>query len=233
MKHLAVAVASAVLCALTGMQLAAAADLSFYKSAPLSTYSWTGFYIDGFVGGAVNSTNENVTGNTFSANVSAAPKGVVGGGGMGYDWDLGRPLVFGLFAEGALANIDGSGNLSAPKLPVTVSNATNYLLGIGGRLGWLIDSSTLLYVKGGFAGGGAHPNFSATVSQSIDDTSTGWLVGAGLEKRITANWSVRAEYEHYELGDRTLTINLGGNNIMTNTARYSIEIGKVGLAYRF
>lgn len=235
MKHYSsAAIAAAAIAAMSSA--VSAADLS-YKAPPaapvIATYSWTGLYLDGFLGGAVNSTNESVAGNGFAATISGVPKGVVGGAEIGYDFQLSPQFVWGLFLEGALANINGGGNLTAAQFPVTVNNSTNYLVGAGGRLGWLVNNSTLLYAKGGFGAGGAHPDFTATVTQSIRDTSTGWLAGAGIEERLTQNWFVRLEYEHYQLGDKTLTINLGGANVMTNTAKYDIDLAKGVLGYRF
>ena len=225
---IAFAASSAMVCQVSAADLGIKAPI-----APAASYSWTGFYLDAFLGGAVNDTKETVTAPAAAVDIGAVPKGIVGGGELGYDIQLSPQFVFGGFVEGALANINGGGNITAAQFPVTVSNSTNYLIGAGARLGWLIDNSTLLYAKGGFGAGGAHPDFTATLSQSISDTSTGWLAGVGLEKRLGPNWFVKAEYEHYQLGDKTLTVDLGGGNVMTNTARYSIEVGKLALGYRF
>lgn len=195
------------------------------------TWSWSGFYADVAFGGAVNATNESVSSNTFNGKFSGTPKGLLIGFGLGYEWQLNSTMVWGLFAEGAVADITGAGGLSAPQF-VTVQNSTNYLLGAGSRLGYLIAPDLMIYTKFGFAGGGAHPTFSTAISQTVSATSTGWLGGLGMEKRITPNWSVKVEYEHYQLGDQVLTIPIPGN-VMTNTAHYDIEVGKVALAYRF
>lgn len=240
-----------------------AADMPVYQAAPapVAAYGWTGLYVNAFFGFAVNPTNEQVAGrtpptttttttaptawtkavtttttipgNTLAGTVSGESKGVLGGVELGYDYQFFPTLVFGLFGEGALADINGGGGLSAPPILVTATNATNYLMAFGGRLGYLVTPATLVFVKGAFAGGGAHPNFSAGVTESIHDTSIGWMAGAGVEYRINQNWFMRVDYEHYQLGDETLNISLPSGVIATNTAHYRFEVTKVGLGYHF
>jgi outer membrane immunogenic protein len=41
------------------------------------------------------------------------------------------------------------------------------------------------------------------LSITHSDTLWGWTAGAGLERRISADWSVRLEYQHFDFGTDT------------------------------
>src|SRR5262249_3944060 len=56
---------------------------------------------------------------------------------------------------------------------------------------------------GGGAILGAFPAFSGANSEN----RTGWTVGAGLEWAVWENWSVKAEYDYIDFGNRTVAIN--------------------------
>jgi len=72
-------------------------------------------------------------------------------------------------------------------------------------------------------------------------------VGGGFEYALAEHWSVKAEYLHYDLGSLSYGISALSmavqpsppsptNSITTNvgaTARFSGDIGRVGLNYRF
>ncbi len=106
--------------------------------------------------------------------------------------------------------------------PVTFFSTTStrasldYLGTLRGRLGWLATPTLLLYGTGGLAYGGV--NFSssamttdvtgslllqfmpAVAAASHAHTQVGWTAGGGFEWMIKPNWSVKAEYLHYDLG---------------------------------
>ena len=113
---------------------------------------------------------------------------------------------------------------------VSLANLTNYLGAAGARFGYLVTPVSLIYLKGGFAWVGAHPDFAAVgTSKSISDTSTGYELGVGLEHRMDAHWSVKIEYDHTKAGDKSMVIAEG----LTSTAHYTIDKGMVGINYRF
>ena len=94
-----------------------------------------------------------------------------------------------------------------------------------GRAGWLADPQTLLYGTGGLAVGGFRyaaqgtvalqvfgpglggttPGFGFTVpgaAAAQSDTRAGWTLGAGVERKITRNWSAKLEYLYLDFGSR-------------------------------
>ena len=95
--------ASVALVALIASGSAGATDMSRPPPAmPMPyvppIYNWTGFYFGPNVGGAwsSNTLTDNATGASFTGNSS----GVIGGGQMGYNWQLSPYFVVG--AEGTL-----------------------------------------------------------------------------------------------------------------------------------
>ena len=206
-----------------------AADMSVKApmSAPYVTnYQWSGFWLGAHVGGAINSTSSTVTDGVDSIDIGSAPRGVLGGVEAGLDYQFAPLFVLGLYVEQDFADIRAGGNLTGM---ATTNNVTNYLGAAGGRLGWLITPTTMLYAKGGFSWVGAAPDFSALgTSKAISDTSVGTQVGGGLEHRLNANWSVKVEYDHTHAGDKT--IDLGA---LTSINKYSIDKATIGASYRF
>ena len=214
---------------------ALAADLMVSRapasSAPIVKTSWSGFYLGGFAGYGANITNTVLTAGTTVQDLGQTPHGIIGGGGIGVDFQVSEYLVLGAFADIGVANLKAAGDIASGGAPlVTLHNATNYLGAAGGRLGYLISPANMLYVKGGMAFGGAKPNLQvATVAQGISDTSTGWMVGGGIEHKFGQNFSIFGEFDYTRLGDKTLTI----AQTVTSDSKYHIQAGKAGLRFRF
>lgn len=104
-----------------------------------------------------------------------------------------------------------------------------------GRLGYAWDR-TLLYVKGGAAVASEKYVFQlAGVGLSLTpaDTRFGWLVGGGLEYGLTANWSIKVEYNYIDLGTKELRpVSPGGVTFVFDQSQ-KIQLVKAGVNYRF
>jgi outer membrane immunogenic protein len=121
-----------------------------------------------------------------------------------------------------------------------------------GRLGMTPDPTLLLFITGGLAIGEARfatsaspatmtltSNFTGAVlsttttgagaSFSESTTRAGFAVGGGAEKKVTKNWSVRAEYLYIDFGSHTF---LAGTGFDTNI-RLRDNIVRVGFDYQF
>lgn len=210
----------------------AAADLALKAPAmPAYSKNWSGFYLGAYVGYGINTTAAIVTETPLTINLGDAPRGFLGGGIVGADWQVNQNFVLGVFANAAIANMKAHGALSVANIQtIGIDNASNYVGAIGGRAGYIVSADNLLYAKGGFAFGGAKPDFAAIgTAKGISDTSTGWMAGAGMEHRFGSNVSVFLEGTYTRLGDKTLTL----AQTMTSTAKYHIVEQKVGLQYRF
>lgn len=252
MRRLSLAISA--VSAVAFAQVASAADVPrsaapFMPPPPVIT--WTGFYF-GFNAGvglpadsntAVSTTNISsiggLNGNIGAAvaalgtgSISAGNSGFfIGGGQIGYNWQLSPNWVTGLEADfqgtshnnssstiPTAAVVPGSGLTATNVGFITASKELDYIGTVRARLGYLVSPTWLPYVTGGFAYGKVKSStaiserlfFSDTpdpfgTSGSLSETRTGWTVGGGVEWRFWQNWSAKAEYLYYDLG--TVTYN--------------------------
>jgi outer membrane immunogenic protein len=190
-----------------------AADLPSRKEAPVyiapaPVFSWTGFYVGAEFGGqwGKNSTElvNNYTGRTLAATGSYNTSGVVGGGLIGYNYQINQ---FVLGVEGDLTGSSNQGRFSTQNaLGFNASQNSQYGFGAGvrGRLGWAFDH-TLVYATGGWAyetidqtyNNGYINNF---LQQKISTERSGYTVGGGVEYAFNYNWSARLEYRWTDYG---------------------------------
>ena len=164
----------------------------------------------------------SITGAGFDMN------GAIAGGQIGYNWQRDN-WVFGLEADAQWSDERGSANyrcaatlIGGACLPgltflpagVTGSNLTvdqklEWFGTVRGRAGVLVTPRVLLYATGGLAYGsikttgtfaGVTPAGVAIGSvASNSDVRVGWTVGAGVEGKLTQNWSAKLEYLYMDL----------------------------------
>ena len=200
MKRLAVAFGLV----LAGASAASAADLAVrpYTKAPLLSpvpvSNWTGLYIGGFVGGTWAEAN----GCGFT--VAAASCGnfnvsdIVGGGLVGYDYELPNRFVIGARFSAPFGGTSSSTS-AVPFLPATTS--------LSGKFHWATFlNATVGYDMGQwmpYAGLGvafANLEIDATTlaggSSSAQETNTGLNLLAGIKYQYTPNWEIGVQYNH-------------------------------------
>jgi outer membrane immunogenic protein len=208
---------------------AVAADLPGRKAAPAYVPPppppplWTGFYAGLNLGGgwSANSVNPNqltpyvstadgqlflLPGNTNGGNNAG---GVVGGGQVGYNYQIGPTFLVGLETDIQGTSMRSGGNTNYilypdPNFagnflyPLTPGGnpgvAVNWFGTVRGRAGWLFTPTLLLYGTAGFAYGGVSGGFS-----NYSNTRTGWTAGGGVEWMFLPNWSAKAEYLYTDL----------------------------------
>ena len=201
---------SAALVALLAMPIAAnAADLHVKAPPappPPPPFSWNGFYIGGDLGGVW--ANGNVTDNLFGLSASASRSGFIGGGEVGYNYQVNN-VVFGIEGNFDWTSLSATGNGAViPAVGALQASAnTNWVTTVAGRLGIAADRA-LFYVKGGggWVGNSASiTNLTTGASISASNTNSGWLIGGGVEWAFASNWSAKIEYDY--LGLRSWTLN--------------------------
>jgi outer membrane immunogenic protein len=148
-----------------------------------------------------------------------------------------------------------------PAFPVsqtaTLNEKITTLGTLRGRMGLLWGPSTLVYLTGGLA----FANASATATYLQNVTSFGLapygaagsqttelfgpVIGAGVEWKWTANWSVKAEYLYADLGGMSFNTNAlqsgfsGAGGGVFSAANVNVQthvrdnIARVGVNYRF
>jgi outer membrane immunogenic protein len=213
---------------------------SIYYPPPIYTpfYNWTGFYIGGNLGGAweTGSLTDNFTGASFSNTRS----GFIGGGQIGYNWQVSPVFVLGV--EWMFDGTDISSDtdfVTAPTLfgPRTFRASANvdWITTLAARFGYAANN-WLFYGKAG----GAWVHDSATVtditdgiSVSASDTKGGLVLGVGVEYGFTPNWTARVEWDHISLNDVTRTGFVILSPIDTINLSRSFDLLTVGLNYKF
>jgi outer membrane immunogenic protein len=223
-------------------------------AAPVPIFTWTGCYIGGHIGGAWANTKflDPFDGSTIA---EVSPSAFLGGGQVGCNYQAFPNFVLGV--EGNISGTDLHATAAGPVFPPatvsdTLSAKTDWIASVTGRIGFAWDR-WLLYVKGGgawahyryrdFGDFGLIPiGFPDTFNFSASETRVGWTVGVGLEWAFWNNWSVRLEYDHYDLGSRDVTLfdpvlaatpGAAGGGTETLTIKDRIDAVKFGINYLF
>ena len=235
--------------------------------------SWTGWYVGGNIGyGWGNDTGEGFTSFTDPGELNSVasyfavggnvlpgvvPKGVVGGGQIGYDWQLSQSWVTGLVADFQASGMKDSASaiVSTPPFhPFTTiqsNTAQNDWLGtVRGRLG-VASNSWLFYGTGGLAYGevkstvvftGVNSNpANAVFAGTTTSTRTGWTVGGGLEYAFCPNWRVGVDYIFFDLGRISATavpVSSSGPFLFptptfTAASKFAGSVARLVLNYKF
>ena len=156
--------------------------------------------------------------------------GLLGGGQVGFNYQAGQ-FVFGVEFSGSWADINGSHN--ARLFRQLYKSELNSMLLFTGRVGMTFDR-LLIYVTGG--GAWARDEFNYTSpgvgTATTKQNRTGWTIGAGLEYGLSPNWSIAAQYNYVDLGDKNVTF--GAPFVaFTDRVDQDIHLATVRLNYRF
>jgi outer membrane immunogenic protein len=239
---------ASLLVTLAGIGAASAADLPAREYAkapvvaePVMTYNWTGCYIGGNAGGGWVHTHQEFARVQFAGTLFSDSRGsdVIGGGQVGCDYQFDR------FVIGAQGQFDfGQINSSAiePLFPTFTSAAqTKHIFTATGRVGYLVVSSVLAYVKGGGAWAQTYLSVTGSVpapflSESATLNRSGWTVGGGLEWMFSPGWSVFAEYNYMDFGNGIAPYVSGpgtGGPPNVLSARLTAQTALAGVNYKF
>jgi outer membrane immunogenic protein len=105
---------------------------------------------------------------------------------------------------------------------------------LAGRVGMTWDRM-LLYITGG--GAWARDKFEYVAAgvgtASASDTRFGWTIGAGLEFALAPNWSLAAQYNYVDFGNRDTSFSGGGVVAFTDRIDQQLHLVTARLNYRF
>src|SRR5271165_3723818 len=160
-------------------------------AAPVVT-GWDGFYAGVNIGGGYSP--DQVLAYEPTADVGVTPTGVIGGGQIGYNWQLPAsftPLLgYGSLVYGLETDIEASG-MSDKGTDQTAKSELDYLGTFRGRVGYATDK-TLYYVTGGLAYGGLKQSaIEFGNSYSFSSTVIGYVIGGGFELKTSQAWSLK------------------------------------------
>jgi outer membrane immunogenic protein len=211
MKQATVIAAGAFVSVWTASLLVASAPVSAASvlAANPSVYNWSGCYFGATTGGLWADKNwgaftaaghsENGPGGDVSAS------GWLFGGQVGCNMQVG-PWVFGGQLDEAWSNARGSNVESLTGLfspPISDTSRVTSLGSATVRTGYGFDRF-LPYIKGGLAWDTSRfQEVGQFISSSVvDDSRTGWTIGAGVEYAVTHNLTAFAEYDFYDFGSK-------------------------------
>jgi opacity protein-like surface antigen len=216
-----------------------AADVDRPAPMTMPIYNWTGFNIGVNFGGAfaTGTLTDNLTGVSFPGGHSAA----MGGGTTGYNWQVSPNFVLGIewtFDGTTVGNTGITSNtvvVPIHGIPTAVQGSigTNWVATLAARFG-IAQNNTLYYAKAG--GGWLNNSASATnmitgASVSTTSTTSGWVVGGGIEYGVAPNWTIKAEYDYLGLSNWTNSGPLLPGD--TFTISRQINMLMIGANYKF
>jgi outer membrane immunogenic protein len=179
---------------------AVAADLSIGPMSYAAPSPWFGPYAGLNLGYEWGSVTQ----------LPLSPAGLIGGAQAGYNWQSGE-LVLG--AETDLQLSEANETFAAYQF-------SNPWFGtLRGRAG-LAFSNVLLYATAGLAYGEGKLDFAGLTETHAD---LGWSAGAGIEVGFTPNWSAKAEYIYYDLGNQTYLLTGINNAFTSGLVRFGIN----------
>ena len=231
---------------------AIAADLPLKAPPPPTTvFSWTSFYAGVNAGGSWGRAQSDFlisdAASSIASSGSVRPDGVIGGGQLGYNWQIDPKWIMGVEAD-----IQASGEKASTERfdAVDVEGVTtNYETKIGwfgtarARVGYVFDRRFLLYATGGFAYGrvsisGMSNNVfgGATLSSTAFSNAhlnTGWTAGGGVEA-IASNpqWTWKVEYLYLDLGSLDAAVS-SGLTTTSVTTKFTDHVVRGGLNFHF
>jgi len=164
-------------------------------------YNWTGFY------GGVH------LGTGWSD--GAGGSGLLGGGQVGYNYQIDRHWVLGVEGEFSGTNISDSVTVTGPFGGMTASSGLDWVSTVAVRGGYAFDR---WFIYGKVGGAWAHASGSVNIGGfgtiSINETVSGSVVGVGAEYALQNNWSAKVEYDSMDFGsgvDRFNVLKAGVN----------------------
>ena len=122
-----------------------------------------------------------------------------GGWFVGYDQQVAPRIVLG---------VEGGMDVSTDDAVETTSGAgfvsidPEWSIDLTTRAGYLLDPTTLAYVRGGYANARVETRVSDGMTLlSETDNRHGWLLGAGIEREFLQNISARLEYRYSDFSE--------------------------------
>ena len=182
------------------------------------------------------------------------PKGVIGGGQIGYNWQAAPNWVFGIEADFQASAMKDSATVTVDLPDLAQSNQSNSMRidwfgTVRGKLGYAANN-WLFYATGGLAYGRIEASgsnvFPTTLpligfAGSTEETKAGWAAGAGIDWGIAPNWIVGVQYLYIDLGRVSFTetaINPAASPGLPGTSftvsnRAAANIARVSVNYKF
>jgi outer membrane immunogenic protein len=241
------------------VSIAIAADMPVKAKAPPPppAFSWTGFYIGAFAGGAW--TGQATTSDPCLVGVACPTFGTyngvtpvsynlgasfTGGGEAGYNWQPTAYTLVGVEDKYGYLHLRGSIVMNPFGLADTTASTRigDWYDVYTARVG-AVDGHVLFFLEGGgvtaqVQSGVVDVSPPVTINTTTTRTVSGWAAGGGIEYAINDNWSVKGEVLALGLHSTTNECaQVGGFPAGTIDCNYTktggVTMADVGLNYRF
>lgn len=228
------------------------------KTTFVERFTWTSCYLGAHLAGTW--ANENVTdpvllvqdnaglgGPGFTTGgpttIGVRQSGAMIGGQIGCDYQFPSNLVLGV--EGAVsgATVKGSRLFALPDSPpdvALINVKTDFMPTLTGRIGYAAGY-WLFYAKAGVAWSSNKYSVVGTFNGGAGlglpfdfeglSVRTGWTAGGGVEWAFTQDWSARLEYDYYDFGTHTATMNDVVNGPGPLSFRTTMQMVKLGVNF--
>jgi outer membrane immunogenic protein len=200
-----------------GLLVLAAPAIAAEMVPPPEVYDWSGFYVGGNLGAAINDSNVDQhlnsgdlgpLGRELKNQIQDNQTVFTGGGEIGYNWQFNGGWVLGAEADFNWTDFNDS------------SHHHRDIEGtLRGRLGFAVNN-WLIYGTGGAAYG--HVKAQGKIAFDNDNgdffkgsessTNWGWTAGGGVEYAFDQNWIVGAEALYVDLGSNDFNFKNGAIN---------------------
>jgi outer membrane immunogenic protein len=196
---------------------------------------WCGFYAGINLGGAFDTGTSAsfagspalagfFAGNEFPQSVQPNPHGFIGGGQVGFNWQVSPAVVLGVETDFQGSTYKGTSTVTPiptgalAVFTTQVEQHSNWFGTARGRAGWVPWPNAMIYGTGGLAYGQTEvslntfpPGVACTAiftcaNGSATTTRIGWTVGGGIEWMIVPHLTFKAEYLFMDLGSPSVTV---------------------------
>jgi outer membrane immunogenic protein len=204
--------------------LLAATALTFSGAAQAQS----GFRADIHAGLDHISTHQRTDVGVSGATTREKDDGIVYGGEVGYDHDLGG------FTLGAYAGIEGASTKECAEVFTEVETCAKAgrNITLGARVGARVTPAVLLYAKGGYSNGQVKLDYIDHVTPAnsfgLSDETDGYHLGAGVQLDFMTNLYAKLEYVHTDYSDYAIK-----NGNATITGGLNRDNVVVGVGFRF
>ena len=193
-------------------------------SSPATALTWDGVYVGDHVGGTRGDLA--IAGSGSGVSWDNKINSAIGGGQVGYNYQR-RALVYGVEMDIGGMNLGHTTRLPG-NYQVSSTIASGLYSDLTARLGYAYRN-ILWYGKGGFALYDGSVTISGGQAESARAAGLiGWTVGGGVEYKLSAAWSMKAEFQYFEFGAENAQLAAG-------TARYdstmNVKSAKIGVNY--
>lgn len=197
---------------------------------PYGTFNWTGAYAGLQAGYGWSSAR--YSDDTYLS--EANPDGFIGGGYIGYNYQLPSRLVLGIEADIVGSGMDGSDGqryLSDPSVSIAgveLEMETRWSAAIRGRIGYAYGRY-LPYIAGGVSFTDYEfrwiDHVNATVPFKREQSRTGWNIGTGVEYAANDWVIVRAEYRYTDFGTDHFPNDFAGPESKMELQTHDLRLG--------